>query len=275
MTDAAAAQAGDNGAGTPAPEAGQPIEQASWTTGFSEDLSAFVQNKGWTEPSAAIESYRQLERFAGGAKNLVEIPGDPDDAEAQAKFYNRIGRPETPDGYEMQLPEGANEELVGWFKNTSHELGLTNKQAANLLNSYHQMSMQQHEAMQVAAAEQAQKDIESLKQEWGKEFDQQIALGRRAARALGFDEQSLSDIENKLGTGDMLKLFTKLGSKLGEDSFKSGDSGDVGTFGNSAAQAQQKIASLQADKEFMQRYLSGEPAAKAKMNQLFAEAYPG
>ena len=78
MTDSAAALLGDNGAPA-APAAGvqptaQPSANSVWTAAFDEDTNAYVSNKGWKEPSDLLMSYRNLEKFAGGAKNLLELP---------------------------------------------------------------------------------------------------------------------------------------------------------------------------------------------------------
>ena len=74
---------GDNGA----------TETSTWTSGLGEDSLAYVQNKGWESPENMLESYRSLEKFAGGSKSLVELPGVDADEETMSAFYDRLGRP--------------------------------------------------------------------------------------------------------------------------------------------------------------------------------------
>jgi hypothetical protein len=71
----------------------------------------------------------------------------------------------------------------------------------------------------------------------------------------------------------MLKLFATLGSKMGEDNF-AGDRGEGG-FGTTPAQARAQIADLKLDKGFMDKYISGDRDAVAKMSRLMEAAYAG
>ena len=273
----AAALLGDNG--TPAaPAAGvQPSAQPSpgsvWTAAFDEDTNAYVSNKGWKEPADLLTSYRNLEKFAGGAKNLVELPPEGATPEQLDAFYTKLGRPGSPDEYGLQPPQGADPELTNWFKGTAHKLGLTAAQAKALYTEWNSMSGSMQEKLQAQQAQESEKAIGALRQEWGQAFDQQIGAGRRAVAALGLDAARLSAYEEKLGTGEMLKLFATLGSKMGEDSFEGGRS--ESGFGVTPAQARQEIADLKMDKQFMDNYLKGNPDAVGKMRRLMEAAHVG
>lgn len=269
MTDATAAPMGDNG-GT---ASGAPSTAApAWNDGFDPDTSAYVQAKGWQSPADLLTSYRNLEKFAGGSKNLLELPGLDADPTAWDSVYNRLGRPENPDGYDIKPPEGGDKDLVDWFKQTAHKNGLTAKQAATLFNEWNTLTGERMQQIQQAQAQQSEQAVADLRKEWGQAFDQQIDAGRRAAAALGYGEEQLSTLESKLGTADMLKLFATLGSKMGEDSFAGGDR-DSGGFGTTPAAARQQIADLKMDKNFMGEYLKGNPDAVAKMKRLMEASY--
>jgi hypothetical protein len=129
------------------------------------------------------------------------------------------------------------------------------------------------EKLQAQEAQESEKAITSLKQEWGQAFDQNIGAGRRAVAALGLDAGKLAAYEEKLGTAEMLKLFATLGSKMGEDTF-AGERGEGG-FNKSPAQARSEIADLKLDKGFMDKYLSGDRDAVAKMSRLMEAAHAG
>ena len=273
----AAALLGDNG--TPAaPAAGvQPSAQPSpgsvWTAAFDEDTNAYVNNKGWKEPADLLTSYRNLEKFAGGAKNLVELPPEGATPEQLDAFYTKLGRPGSPDEYGLQPPQGADPELTNWFKGTAHKLGLTAAQAKALYTEWNSMSGSMQEKLQAQQAQETEAQLKSLRGEWGQAYDQNIAAGRRAVQALGLDAARLSAYEEKLGTGEMLKLFATLGSKMGEDTFEGGRSD--GGFGVTPAQARQEIADLKMDKQFMDNYLKGNPDAVGKMRRLMEAAHVG
>lgn len=273
----AAALLGDNG--TPAaPAAGvqptaQPSANSVWTAAFDEDTNAYVSNKGWKEPSDLLMSYRNLEKFAGGAKNLLELPPEDASPEALEAFYTKLGRPANPDEYGFKVPEGGSPEMVEWFKTAAHKHGLNTKQAQSLFNEFNGMSGSMQEKFQAQMAQESERAIGSLKQEWGQAYDQMIGAGRRAASALGYDAGKLSAIEDKLGTAEMLRLFAQLGSKMGEDSF-AGERSEGG-FGVTPAAAKQQIADLKLDKEFMGKYLAGDKDAVNKLQRLMEAAHAG
>lgn len=272
MNDATAAPMGDNGGANTGAETGAANEAPAWNSGFDEDTSAYVQNKGWQSPADILNSYRALEKFQGGSKNLLELPGVDAEPEAWDAVYNKLGRPESPDKYELNMPENGDDNLANWFKETAHKTGLTAKQAQTLFESYNEVVQSQTSEMQQAMVQQSEQQITELKKEWGQGFDSQIAAGRQAAQALGYDEAKLSDIEQKLGTGEMLRLFASIGSKMGEDSFVDGGRSDSG-FGMTPAMARQQVSELKMDKSFMSEYLSGNKDAVAKMKRLMEQAH--
>lgn len=276
MSEATAALTGDNGSTDTGASADTTSTEntASWTEGFDEDTLAYTQNKGWDSPTKMIESYRNLEKFAGGSKSLVELPGEDADEEALSNFYGKLGRPDAPDNYSFQAPDGADTELDGWFRQTAHKHGLSDKQAAALYNDWNEMSVSRLESLQTSMREQAETDIKGLKKEWGGEYDNMIDAGKRAVNALGYDQDSLSVLEEKMGTAEMLKLFATVGSKMGEDSFEDGSSGERG-FGMTPAQARNEIQDLKLDKNFMDKYLAGDRDAVAKMTRLNKAAFGG
>lgn len=277
MPDTAAALLGDNGAPA-APAAGvaptaQPSANSVWTAAFDEDTSAYVSNKGWKEPSDMLMSYRNLEKFAGGAKNLLELPPENATPEQLDAFYSKLGRPADPNEYGLKAPDGGDPAMVEWFKGTAHKLGLSAKQAQSLFTEFNGMSGSMQEKLQSQMAQESEKAIGTLKQEWGQAYDQMIGAGRRAATALGYDAGRLSAIEDKLGTAEMLRLFATLGSKMGEDSF-AGERSEGG-FGTTPAAAKQQIADLKLDKGFMDKYLSGDKDAVGKLQRLMEAAHAG
>lgn len=275
MSEATAALLGDNGA---APQGVAPTEQPSpgsvWSASLDDETKSYVSNKGWKEPTDILMSYRNLEKFAGGSKNLVELPGDGADETALAAFYSRLGRPDDPEKYGLEVPEGGSPELVDWFKSAAFKHGLSQKQAASLYSEWNGMSGEMQEKLESQRAQSAETELKALKGEWGQAYDKMIGAGRRAASALGYDAGKLSAIEERLGTGEMMRLFATLGSKMGEDEFV-GDRDPSGGFGVTPAAAQQQINDLKMDKDFMAQYLKGTPEAVSKMKRLMEAAHGG
>jgi hypothetical protein len=276
MSDTAtAALMGDNG-GTAAgatPASAPAGNNGVWSASFDEGTQAYVSAKGWQSPTDLLTSYRNLEKFAGGSKNLLELPGVDADESAWDQVYNRLGRPDSPDKYGIEPPQGGSPELTEWFKGTAHKLGLTAKQAQALYQEWNGMSGTMQEKMQAQMAQESERALGSLKQEWGQQFDSMVDSGKRAVRALGLDEGKLSDMEGRLGTAEMLKLFATLGQKMGEDSFEGGERSGSGAFGLTPAAAKQQISDLRSDQRFMQEYINGNPDAVNKMKRLMESAY--
>ena len=273
MSEAAAALAGDNGSadvGT-APRADTGT-QPSWNSGFDEETQAYITNKGWQDPGDILSSYRNLEKFSGGSKNLIELPGVDASEEAMSDFFNKLGRPESADNYSFELPDAADEQLFNWFRQTAHESGLTDTQAASLFSKWNELSAGRMESYQQEALQTAEADIASLKKEWGQAYDTQIDAGRRAVDSLGLDQAALETMEAKMGTADMLRLMATIGSKMGESSFEDGGRND-NSFGLTPAAAQTQLEDLRMDNAFMEKYLAGDKDALNKMQRLMGAAY--
>lgn len=274
MNDATAVLTGDNG-GTGAGAASQGTgEQAGavWGVQFDEDTGAYVNAKGWKSPTDLLTSYRNLEKFAGGSKNLLELPGDNASEDVLNQFYSRLGRPDAAEKYGFDVPEGGDPELTNWFKQTAFKHGLSQKQAQSLFNDWNGMSGSLQEKLAAEKQAASERDMTTLKSEWGQNFDKMIGSGKMAVRALGLDEAKLASLEDKLGSAEMLRLFATLGSKMGEDTFEGGERSGS-SFGLDPAAARQQISDLKMDKEFMSQYLAGNQDAVAKMRRLMEAAH--
>ena len=235
----------DGGQGGAAP---QPATAAiPWLGEAPEDIVAFVQNKGWDSPVKAIDSYRNLERLRGVPENeLLRIPNwEKADKTELDQFFNRLGRPQAPDAYELKLPENADQDFVNWAKSTFHEAGLNPRQAQTLLEKYNEFSGSKVESMtqaeEAARLEANQQEVASLQKEWGKAYDQQVAMAREAAKVTGVTQEQIEAIEKAMGYSGTMKFFAGLGSRLGEDKFV-GAGERNGNFGAmTPAQAQEQI----------------------------------
>lgn len=234
------------------------------------DLKGYAELKGWKDPTEALNSYRNLEKLIGSEK--VPMPKGADDAEGWNRVYDALGRPKTSEGYGLTAAEGGDPNLVKSASDKFYELGLTEKQGAELANWWAQQSKGIVEAQSQQAEQNFEKELGSLKSEWGDKYDENVEYGRRAAREYGLNQEKLTKLESALGTAEMLKLMASIGKGQGEAVFIDGDSGKG--FGMSPAAAQSRIAALRADPGFAQKYLSGDADAKEEMARLSRLAYP-
>ncbi|MGE5146904.1 MAG: hypothetical protein ACM3N5_09150 [Candidatus Eiseniibacteriota bacterium] len=243
---------------------------ADWTAALPEDARGFVKNKGWAKPADLLDSYRHLERLVGAER--IALPRDENDRANWERVWNRLGRPEKPEGYKLPLPEkGGDKALAKAFAERAHALGLTTKQARGLTDWWNTTATDGlgRAERQKHARETA--EIETLQAELGAAFEGEAAAARRAAHVFGFDTETLTRIEGAIGTAAMLRRFMAIGRALGEDRFEGGSDGG---FGPSVEGARARIDSLKADPVWTKRYLGGDEAAKAELQRLMRAAYP-
>jgi hypothetical protein len=249
-------------------------QQAPWYQEFPEDVRGLVETKGWKTPVDAIQSYTNLEKFLGADKagrGLV-LPKDDAGPEEWAQVYDRLGRPQSPDQYKLPIPDGSDGQFAKEAAGKFHELGLTSKQAEQLVDWFNGKSESALSSQQSELAQSSEQQMAELQQEWGKEFDANIEAGRRAARQFGVDEGMLTKMENALGTKDMLKFFSNIGKGMGEDSFVDGSGG--GKFGMSPEAARVRIGNLKSDPGWTAKYLAGDAGAKEELQRLMRLGYP-
>lgn len=262
-----------NPSGVPA---GQPAAAPApqWYDALPEETRGLIQNKGWKEPQDVISSYSNLEKLLGADKagrGLV-LPKEDADAGEWGKVYDRLGRPTSPDGYKLPVPEGDTGEFAKIAAGKFHELGLSAKQAEQLADWYNSQTSGMMSQSEQQLSVQSEQDMQSLEIEWGQNFDANIEASRRAVREFGFNEQELEAMERGLGTANMMKKFADIGKRLGESQFVEGKTS--GNFGMSPEAARVRISALKQDSEWTAKYLGGNADAKGELERLMKIGYP-
>jgi hypothetical protein len=123
----------------------------------------------------------------------ITPPGDDAGPEEIAMFRSRMGVPESADGYvydpPTDLPDeiaaaAGEDELVEIF-NVAHGLGLSQTQLSGLLDWRYERLGALGTEMQTQQAAALQKSERDLRREWGRDFDRNLNLSRRACREFG------------------------------------------------------------------------------------------
>jgi hypothetical protein len=246
-------------------------------------VSDVVKAKGWDSPAAAVLSYANLETAFGADKagRTILAPKDENDAEGWNAVYGRLGRPETPDGYELAVSEGSDGAYLKDMLPAFHELGLTKRQAQALVERNNAVLAKLGESDDLAFKAKSEADYAALQNEWGQAATTNEELARRAVAQFGskagLDADGLQALEAAIGTGAMLKLFHAIGASFAEGTFKSGD-GVQGGGVLTPDRAKAEIARKNADPEFLSRYLHDDPkvraSAMAEMESLHIAAFP-
>lgn len=182
-----------------------------------------------------------------------EGPSSPDGSDAPAQDTPggpaASGIPDNPDGYEIarpSLPEGLtyDDALETAMREQAHALGLSDRQLQGLVTCFADYQSAVHQGL-VQETDQARAVLEQdLRTEWGRQFDGNLDLARRASRALAPDDDTLEALQGALGDARVIKLFHRIGSLMGEDQTL-GD--QEGARGFSAAGAQAEIRRLETN----------------------------
>ena len=233
------------------------------------------------EPS--LQTFDSVDKLAKSYVNAVKKIGSdpssmvqlPKEGESWDNFYNQVGRPETPEGYEFgDDPENTLE----FYRNATHQLGLTQEQAQGMLDLYASVQEDQMKHDNQASADFAINSEIELKREWQASYDAKMDQAQRAFKQ--FSTPELDKLIDETGLGnhpEFIKTFAKIGSMIGEDRLVVGTG--LGQSGISPHDAKAEIQSLYSDAEFSKSYRDnkdpGHRAAMDKMDKLFKSAYPG
>ena len=232
---------------TPAPTAipaaiDPAASPADWRTGIDAELLPKIEK--FKEPAGLAKSYVEAEARMGQLqeqmKQMVLLPGDNSNPEEVALFRKRLGIPDTPGGYDVEIPEDdAGKERMTNALAALHDAGASNSVVQAALKVYNGMVAGQQQAATGTAEEHRAKHEETLRDEWGDKFDAKIALVSRAFANLYPREQGLEVANSLMADGSRLgdnpafvRLLAAHGATMGEASgslLVSSDQGQAGT----------------------------------------------
>ncbi len=259
------AAAGDNGA------AGG---NAPWYASIeSPETRGFAELKGWKDPSAAIESYRNLEKLTGlPPESLIRIP-EEGDTEGWKAVHARVGwgAPDSPDKYELPVPEGTRTDYADRMKSVFHELGIPAEKAKALVEKSNAILGEFGEADEASLKQSNEDALVKLKSDWGANFDELSQLADRARKEIlpnsGLTSDQLDLMEDLMGPATMIRLFAAFGQKAGEAKLVAGG-GDSNNGPMSPEAAQARLDQLGQDKEWGKRFFAGGVTEQQEFKRL-------
>ena len=260
-----------------------PAEVLEWgkSKGYKPEQMAkvFAENP---DMYSMANSYRNAEKLLGGEK--LVLPKDATDQAGWDAFYNKLGRPEKPDGYKIPLPEGsAGGEFEAWAKNTFHGAGLTQQQAESVGSKFNEMMAATIAKDEAESKQQAAQERVSIEKEWGADFKANEEIAKRAVAALGktvgIDGLDLDKMEQAFGLAKSLKMMEQMGRlmKLDSDSFEGSNNPDRGVGVKSVEAVRTEKDNLFKDSDFVKKFQGGDTIAKAKiasLNAIISQANP-
>jgi len=230
-------------ADTPAP---QPT-QSTWKESISETYRNDPSIEKFTEIDALAKSYINATRMIGQDK--IVVPNKNSTEEVWEEAYTKLGRPETPDQYNLKIESDVvkmDDSAIKSFAEQSHKLGLNNKQAEGILDFY-KNNMEGIAQQSKIDTETAQAQSEQvLRQEWGRDFDAKVKQAGAIAKANINPEVLDMTLSNGTRLGDhpeIIKGFAKIASMMSEDKMVTTESENV----NSNADIETEISSITND----------------------------
>ena len=226
----------------------QPTVAKSWKEAISEEFRNDPNISKFTELDALAKSYINATRMIGQDK--VAVPNENSTDDQWNEVYTKLGRPETADKYKLEaksdivpIDEGA----IKTFAETSHKLGLNNKQAQGILEYYKSMMEGTAQQSRIDYETSHAEAVQQLRQEWGKSYDENVKKAAAVAKAnLGTD---ILEIQLKDGSvlGDnptLIKGFLKIANMMSEDKIVSTESENV----DQGKDVEQEIATIMNDR---------------------------
>lgn len=252
--------------------------QNDWTAHIPQEYAAEkfwepLKGKGFGD---VLKTYAEAQKFIGGS---IRLPGEKDAPQDREKklndVYAKLGRPESPDKYDLKLPEvnGVkwDDNAVGMFKQTAHKLGLNSTQLNGLLTMYGEhlkTGLPNIEALN-------QKGAQALQEHWGVNAKRNAVMAENGFKQLALAElgaegsERLLDAINASGFGsnpDFVRVVARIVSETGEDKYVDGVDNH-----RTDEQTDDEIRTLMGSKEYMDDRLPGHHAAVDKVRRLFEE----
>lgn len=265
---AIASPANNNGTTTTAANGNAPA-LPDWLMGATPEAIGLVQNAKWEKPQDVVNGYAEMVKFRGATeKELVKIPKN-DDVKGFHEAMLKLGAGDKIDAYAFKAPEGlaVDEGMDQWFKQTVFDEKVPVRQAEAIYKKYNDMVQLRNSELEKAAKVQSDLDLHNLRKEWGKAFDEKISHAQRAAKQYGVSEEILSRMEQVVGTGELMRLWAKIGAAQGEHAFVDGGRGNM-TGQMTPQQAALRKSEIMGSKEESAKYLSGDVKLRAEMAML-------
>ncbi len=253
-----------------------PKETGNWRDTLPEELRGHTALANLRDVAALAKEHVNLQTLIG--RRGVIPPGDNAPPEAWDRFWNSLGRPTDPTGYQFKVPRGLSEgtysaDLAREFAQAGHRLGLTARQAEGLHDWFSGQAAAQIEAQGEAAAGRTEQLETGLRREWGAQYDRHLDSARRAMRRYA-ESDAIDQLEAALGSSGapggaaMIKMLARIGETLREDSIV-GDGGAKLSLG--PAEAKTEIDKVMANQNhpYWNRLNPGHRAAVAHLEHLF------
>jgi hypothetical protein len=252
---------------------------ANWREALPDDIKTWAEK--FDSPTTALKSYRELEKKMGRS---VAIPGKDATPEEVQAFRKKLGVPDAPTDYKLNLPDHVPQEvrddpmsdpLLKRFVETSHANGKTPAQVqADLAVFYEAMSEMSSQAER-EAEQRTNAGLDELRRDWGSDFDANATYAKRTLNQFdddgGFKGFLNTEAVGGVKLGDhpaFIRFFAKIGRAMTEDSVQLEPTADERQSANDEAaklREQRNEALRRGDRAAAQRFDQAEREVYARM----------
>jgi len=260
--------------GTPPvqPDSGNAQPQAiDWSSAIPKGAEKVFESYKGKPLTDVFNTFVEAQKTIGGSIRLPKADAKPDErAKALSDIYAKLGRPESPDKYDLgELPLindtfQWNQERLATAKTALHQAGLTNDQVKSVMGVYANELKSLFPDQVTVAAESRQKMID----EYGSEqmFERQLNFAQSAVKQYGDAEFNTWLETTGLGNHPaFIKVMSKIGRELTEHGALEPSSGDLNM---TSADAQQKINEIMNDPKDVYWAKLGTPGKDERVKEV-------
>ena len=272
----------DTGAATnaEAPSATETSTAPTQHTGYVNPDGTFAE--GWAnnlpEDSAAykdtLSKYKSVPDMAKALANAnaligkkLGVPNEKSSPEEVAAFRRSLGVPDSIEEYKFApdaLPEGMtwDDNNVKNYAEIAHKHNIPPSAMKALVTEHAKMEHFKMQGMQAQIEKQHVEAVNTLKKEWGGEFDKNIGLAKQAAKLAGVNANSQGFADPEVVRG-----FVRLSQMMSEDKVGRSMSGSEFMTG----QARAKDIMSNPDNSWHKRYMEGDREAATLVTGLLKQ----
>ncbi len=213
----------------------EQVSESNWRESLPEDLRDHKSLQHYGTVNDLAKSHVHAQQMIG--KDKIVRPGQSATDEEWREVYAKLGMPSTSSEYNFDknagLGEGmeVDENLLGWFTDTAHRVGLNNNQAQALLELWNENTAEITNLSEEGARQSQENSAMELRNEWGNAFDANLNLSKTVLNEFydgsdtnEFLDQQLTDGSRIGDNPSFIKMMSSIGtfikSKIGEDSIK-------------------------------------------------------
>ena len=201
-----ASNGGDKDEGTKE-KAQEQAENPKWMSQLDgdslKDEALVKQLSKFQKLGDLAKGYANLEKKLG---NSVNIPGEDATDEERKAFYQKLGVPESAEGYSIKDEKAAN------FLSLAYNNNLTDSQAKAIYDGLAQIGAEAAKASAEQIKAMAMNTDKVLKEEWGQEYSKNLEYLKRGIADYGGNTLGAKlKASGLLYDADIVKMFASLG----------------------------------------------------------------